>query len=227
MAVSRHHIRSTITRMASELHAAPIDDALLQSIYECDQGLYPAPLPFERMQAWRDACPELSILCRTAGPGSRDVGAIIVMPLLKRHWEELLVGKQKEIEIQPGMFASARDDEGAEVGMHVFHVERFEGCEDVRGLAKLALRLVQNVVDDKPWKIVGYSALTASDSGRAVFQRLGYESTGYEEFFVKKGDGKFEMLCFGPQEEKPSAATAELEIESRSLMVARHGSVGF
>lgn len=78
------------------------------------------------------------------------------MPLLKQHWENLLVGKLKEIEVEPSMFASA-DADGAEVGMHVFHVERFEGNEAIRGLTKLALGLVQELVKSKPWRVVGYS----------------------------------------------------------------------
>lgn len=143
--------------MSSSLQAVPIDDDLLRRIYDNDQALYPAPLPFERLRSWRDACPELSILCQTGDPGqSIDVGAIIVMPLLQPFWEDLLVGRQKETDLEASMFASARA-EGLEVGLHVFHVERFEGNEAIRGLTKLALDLVQEIVKTMPWKVLGYS----------------------------------------------------------------------
>jgi hypothetical protein len=134
-----------------------MSDDLLQIIYDNDQALYPAPLPFERLRSWRDACPELSILYQVAGPDQPiDVGAIIVMPLLRSHWQALLVGRQKETDVAASMFASAQT-EGVEVGLHIFHVERFEGNQAVRGLTKLALDLVAEIVKTKSWKVIGYS----------------------------------------------------------------------
>jgi hypothetical protein len=56
---------------------------------------------------------------------------------------------------------------------------------------------------------------------------MSYKSTGYEEFFVRKANGQTEMLCFGPEEEKPEAGSSDVAIESRSLMVARYGIDGY
>lgn len=145
-----------MTKITYSIQGAPISDPVLHTIYDCDQALYPAPLAFARLQSWRDACPELSILCRTRESESVDVGAIIVLPLQKHHWEDLLVGKLKETSIEASMFAPS-DADGAEVGLHVFHVERFESNVAIRGLTKLSLALIQDVAKEKRWKVIGYS----------------------------------------------------------------------
>lgn len=69
------------------------------------------------------------------------MGVIIVLPLVKKYWEDLLVGKIKEVDIDAGeMFAGVDGGGGGsstkmesemqlqapvEVGLHVFHIERF------------------------------------------------------------------------------------------------------
>jgi hypothetical protein len=57
-------------------------------------------------------------------------GVVIVLPLLKSHWEDLLVGRLKEPDIDPSiMFPrtvdTPEDDEPQEVGLHVYHIEKF------------------------------------------------------------------------------------------------------
>lgn len=139
--------------MAPQLEAASIDDALLKTIYDQDQALHPAALSFSRLQSWHDACPNLSIVCKLNGNA---VGAIIAMPLQKQSWEDLLSGRLKEHHVETSMFV-AEGAEGKDVGLHVFHVERFEGHEAVRGIGKLATKLLQDVANKKSWNIVGYS----------------------------------------------------------------------
>ncbi|KAL2116694.1 hypothetical protein VTJ04DRAFT_8862 [Mycothermus thermophilus] len=75
---------------------------------------------------------------REQGPASDNPGGgvVVVLPLRRRHWEDLLTGRLKEPEIDPGcMFpplnhrrdSEAGDGEGEEeeVGLHVYHIERF------------------------------------------------------------------------------------------------------
>ena len=139
-------------------------------------------MTYERLQSWRDACPELSICFNANGP-EHPVGVIIVLPLLKKYWEDLLVGKIKEIDIDAEeMFVDAGGERKqqqqqqqqhlqppVEVGLHVFHIERFaawaaedastktgarpaavtvRGCEDGKmRFADMALEEVQRRVE--------------------------------------------------------------------------------
>ncbi|KAH7636128.1 hypothetical protein B0T09DRAFT_33348 [Sordaria sp. MPI-SDFR-AT-0083] len=194
------------------LHTSRISDDLLRTIYASDQEMYPAPLTYERLQSWRDACPVLSI-CFTASDDDSEqpVGIIIVLPLAKKYWEDLLVGKIKEVDIDAEeMFVDAgrRDlqqlQAPVEVGLHVFHIERFAAWDaeeslTVRGyedgkmrFADMALEEVQRRVEafnaevgerKRRWDVLGFSALTATPAGKKTFARLGFVPTGYNEIF--------------------------------------------
>ncbi|KAK3493358.1 hypothetical protein B0T13DRAFT_513581 [Neurospora crassa] len=215
--------------ISSLLHTSRISDALLHTIYASDQEMYPAPLTYERLQSWRDACPELSICFNASNDGSEmPLGVIIVLPLVKKYWEDLLMGKIKEVDIDAGeMFAGVGGDGGGsstkmesemqlqapvEVGLHVFHIERFTawdaedalkktgaqpatvtvgGCEyGSMRFADMALEEIQRRVEafnaeagERRWDVLGFSALTATPAGKKTFARLGFVSTGYKEIF--------------------------------------------
>ena len=84
------------------------------------------------------------------------MGVIIVLPLLKKYWEDLLVGKIKEVDIDVeemfvgvsgGGESSAEMEESqlqvqapVEVGLHVFHIERFAACDAEDILKKTGAR---------------------------------------------------------------------------------------
>ncbi|KAK3396970.1 hypothetical protein B0T20DRAFT_356857 [Sordaria brevicollis] len=129
----------------SPLRTSQISDDLLRTIYASDQEMYPAPLTYERLRSWRDACPELSI-CFTANDdhdSSEPVGVIIVLPLLKKYWEDLLVGKIKEVDVDAKEMFVRGDRElqaPAEVGLHVFHIERFAAWDAEDALKKTGAR---------------------------------------------------------------------------------------
>ncbi|KAJ4388411.1 hypothetical protein N0V85_007584 [Neurospora sp. IMI 360204] len=201
----------------SPLHTSRITDALLRTIYASDQEMYPAPLTYERLQSWRDACPELSICFSASGDDSEQpVGVIIVLPLVKKYWENLLVGKIKEVDVDAGTIFAGRElqqlQAPVEVGLHVFHIERFaawdaedalkktgarpaavtvRGCEDGKmRFADMALEEVQRRVEaanaevgGRRWDVLGFSALTATPAGKKTFARLGFVPTGYKEIF--------------------------------------------
>lgn len=141
------------------IRATPISNQVLREIFESDQDMYPAPLTYERLKSWVDGCPELCICFRPAPEevsNPRPIGAIIVLPLLRRHWEDVLVGKLKETDIESGMFAGRGKED---VGLHVFHVERF-GAE-ARGtrFTEMALGTIGSITAKKDWNILGYSGM--------------------------------------------------------------------
>ncbi|KAK4251599.1 hypothetical protein C7999DRAFT_27671 [Corynascus novoguineensis] len=143
-------------------------------------------------------------------------GVVIVLPLRRPFWEDLLRGRVKEWEIEPrNMFAFPEQDsddrhgrngksEGEEVGLHVYHIEKFgmwfRGQGNKR-FSELALEEVMTRVQvRREWKIVGMSALTATPAGKMAFERLGFSTTGYKELFVAGGQGHDETTDKGPLE---------------------------
>lgn len=151
----------TMTTKAPWVRRSIINDNILKGIYASDQDMYPAPLTYERLKSWVDSRPELSICFQAMPEESRDavpIGAIIVLPLVKEHWNDILVGKLKESDIDPAsMFAG---DSKADVGLHVFHIERFEAFNPLgrlRHFAEFAVEDIRDVVEKKNWNILGYS----------------------------------------------------------------------
>ncbi|KAM7201221.1 hypothetical protein V8F20_004967 [Naviculisporaceae sp. PSN 640] len=221
----------------------PLSEAHLHTIYASDQDMYPAPLTFERLRNWVDAAPDFSIALYSQSDNddatkagiddttSPPLGIIIVLPLLRKYWEDLLVGKVKEIEVEAvSMFPAqshftgvTADDNGAvEVGLHIFHVERFQshkatsttssmplsagpqssnndGTDKVprrQGFADIVIEEALERALSKGWKVCGFSALTATEAGKRLFRRIGYKPTGYREMFVttaNKASGKGEI----------------------------------
>ena len=202
----------------------PLSETVLQTVYASDQDMYPVALPYSQVQSWVAACPELSIsFIITEGNSSRDssgnggnesgngdsdakglegpegvagvAGVIIVLPLRKKYWEDVLCGRVKEMDIEAGsMFPSGygkghalrggdygpserEGDDGLgveEVGLHVYHVERFHiptssGAEGKgsrrwgahkKPFAEFALDEVMRRVEGRTsWKVVGVSGL--------------------------------------------------------------------
>ena len=142
----------------------PLTDEILHSVYASDQDMYPAPLPFARLRSWVDASPDFSMrltcdrpngsIINSTSKGVMELGVIITLPLLRPHWDALLCGKVKETDIDPAVaFADnselgfvedekekeeeeEEEDEVQEIGLHVFHVERYGGwgSEEVASL---------------------------------------------------------------------------------------------
>lgn len=152
--------------MAPWLKRGPIGDDILKKIYASDQDMYPAPLTYSWLKSWVSACPDLS-LCFSAAPEDNGggepvpVGAVIVLPLKKEYWEAVLTGKLKETSIDAStMFAGST--ELVDVGLHVFHIERFKQTASLgrlRHFAEFALEDTREIVDGKPWNILGYSGM--------------------------------------------------------------------
>ncbi|KAK0707107.1 hypothetical protein B0T26DRAFT_729132 [Lasiosphaeria miniovina] len=127
---------------------SPIGDSALGAIFASDQDMYPvAALSLQRFRSWVSAWPEVSICflppaahppATSGSPQSPLAGVIVVLPLRRAHWEDLLVGRIKEADIDAETMFPARlgvgvgddnpyagEEGGEEVGLHVFHIERF------------------------------------------------------------------------------------------------------
>lgn len=156
-------------------HWQPIDDRLLGEIYTADQAIYPAPLlTYERLESWAAACPKLSICLHRHDSELAARGVIIVLPIREDCWGRLIVGELKEHDVDPSdMFppdAAAGGGGGihghpekVEVGLHVFHVERYSSIARDSGrtppFTPAALEEVRTRVGERfpSWEIMGYS----------------------------------------------------------------------
>ncbi|KAK4159717.1 hypothetical protein QBC43DRAFT_271892 [Cladorrhinum sp. PSN259] len=206
---------------------SPITDELMRAVYASDQAMYPVPLRDDRLRDWVAACPDLSMCFHSPKQGL--MGVVIVLPLLRRHWEDLLKGKLKEFDIDPRtMFPDMtatlphqRNRTPEQVGLHVYHIERLAvepPTPNQRRFSEVAMEEVTRRAQERwSWDIVGMSALTATGAGKNTFQRMGFKPTGYREVFVTKispttpapttfgefgRDGsEVEMLCIYPEDE--------------------------
>lgn len=158
-----------------QLEARPMTAAVLRAIFDSDQEMYPAPLTYARLKSWVEASPDFS-RCYfyhpaavgdstgsakekdAADPGSpRLAGACIALPLREGPWRDLLAGQLRETDVDAPTILMP-SDEGARsgVGLHVFHVERFDG--GFRGsFASQALQCVTDLALAKGWNILGCS----------------------------------------------------------------------
>ncbi|KAK0639406.1 hypothetical protein B0T16DRAFT_423133 [Cercophora newfieldiana] len=193
---------------------SPVDDDVLQGVYASDQEMYPAPLTFTRLKSWVDACPDLSICFRRSG-ATPPVGVVIALPIRQPYWDDLLHGTLKETDIDPDVAFPNREllsqEEVEDVGLHVFHIERFaESAKPVsgtkrKGFAEFSVEeIIHRASLRKKWKVVGLSALTATPAGKKTFQRLGFAPTGYSETFLAEetngvsAKDKVRMVCTFP-----------------------------
>lgn len=175
-------------------HWEVIDESLMKYTYGSDQAMYPAPLlTYDRLRSWVESCPELCIVLRRGHDDSQPqvsattvmesvLGTIIVIPLLRKYWNRLTGEGKPEIgtpfedtlmqehDVDPSeMFPSRTGGQGsekAEVGLHVFHIERFTGLtaeEEGRriGFTQLALEEVRGRVGTifPSWSVMGYSGM--------------------------------------------------------------------
>jgi hypothetical protein len=158
--------RGIATLDAARLGSGPITADVLRSIFTSDQDMYPAPLTFERLQSWVGAAPEISRcfyaaeedeqVDRAAAAEKVLVGAIVAMPLREARWEALLNGTLKETDVEAAEdFGNGGG--GGGIGVHVFHVEKFQGPR-VTGFARAAVdTAVQSAMAAGRGPVVGIS----------------------------------------------------------------------
>ena len=147
--------------MPAKLRRSPIQHEMLLRVYNSDQDIYPAGLPFHRLKNWVTACPQLAV-CLEHCNGNDEaeyvpVGVIIALPILSSYWNDLVCGKLREIDIDADPMIAK--DYG-EVGIHIFHIEKFEAFTHAgskRRFTDMALESIQEVLENESWSILGYS----------------------------------------------------------------------
>lgn len=149
------------------LVAMPITNDILGAVYASDQAMYPVPLSNNRLRDWVSGCPDLSICFQSPKQGL--MGVVIVLPLLRQHWQDLLSGKLKEFDIDPKtMFPDTtatlphqRNRKPVQVGLHVYHIERL-GVEpptaNQRRFSEVAMEEVTRRAQERwDWEVIGMS----------------------------------------------------------------------
>ncbi|KAM0326284.1 hypothetical protein ACHAQA_006882 [Verticillium albo-atrum] len=206
------------------INRTPLSPEILRSIYTSDQSMYPAPLPFERLEAWVAAAPELSISFHA---GDTLVGVVVALPLAVPAWQALGAGTLREVDVD-----AARDfsrTKGEAVGVHVFHVERLveevQGSS-VKGFAQFAVGEVVKAAQGEGYIVEGVSALTATEEGRRSFEKLGFAASGYEEAWVKppSGNGPAELVKGGSGAVGIDEARRSGRLVTEARMMVRRGT---
>ncbi|ORY71464.1 uncharacterized protein BCR38DRAFT_331429 [Pseudomassariella vexata] len=203
------------------LTGGPMTDEVLKRIFASDQDMYPAPLTLDQLRSWVTGCPDLSrCFClteRTENDGHL-AGTIMVLPIVGRFWHALLQGKLTEADIDATtMFPSGNGGE-EEVGLHVFHVERFD--DSLSGFTRVALSAVKETARSKGWTIAGCSALTATPGGWRSFEKLGFVKTGYEEIWIVR-DEIVTLVTTFPGEDNNKDGQAKSGVIGKARMVVR------
>ncbi|KAI8287567.1 hypothetical protein K4K60_012323 [Colletotrichum sp. SAR11_57] len=177
------------------LMAEGLDDSMLEDIFASDQNIYPAPLTLDRLRSWTEAAPELAqcfwfTAVRSEWMSWPLAGTIIALPVLSSFWRDLLVGRLKETDIDPATMFPGENDQDAEIGLHVFHIERTDEPQTTMklpGFGRFAMNSVVEAAAEVGWKVIGQSALTATEDGKRFFEKIGFVPTGYEEYWVDSG----------------------------------------
>lgn len=109
-------------------YLVPLDSSDLPALLNADASLYPSPLTLASLTSWTATAPYLSLKYVPSSTSKSPCGVCIVLPLLSRHWEALIRGNLKEWEITPDHIwsPSSPSAKGETVGLHVWHIERFE-----------------------------------------------------------------------------------------------------
>ncbi|KAL2111348.1 hypothetical protein VUR80DRAFT_10194 [Thermomyces stellatus] len=86
-----------------QIERTQICDVVLRRVYDLAQEMCPTPLAYEKLKSWADACPDFSIQFQATlkGVDPAPVGVTLMLPILKEHWEPLLVGEIQESDLDP------------------------------------------------------------------------------------------------------------------------------
>ncbi|KAF8472460.1 hypothetical protein BDZ91DRAFT_715112, partial [Kalaharituber pfeilii] len=153
-----------------------------------DNNIYPSPLTVSTLQSWANICPAFFLQYVHPLNQSEIVGICIAIPILAPYWDDLIAGRIREWEVRPEMLYSRdRVREPVQVGLHVWHVERFSSWDRAwGGFGRLAWKDIEAVMEregietqagsDSGVLMKGYSALAVTEDGLRLFRdNLGWE----------------------------------------------------
>lgn len=137
-------------------------------IVELDKKVYPTARPVTTgiINQWYQNNPEFGFIFEE---NQRMMGMCVAIPLNKKGWEDLTNGRLAEADTDSStIFDNSRDKE---IGIHIYHTERFS--QD-KGFYKGALKQLAKVVGNLRTKnlelrVIGFSGLAVSTSGMGLF----------------------------------------------------------
>ncbi|MBE3046228.1 hypothetical protein IMZ48_27565 [Candidatus Bathyarchaeota archaeon] len=149
-----------------QIQRTPISDDVLERVYVLGQGMCPTPFAYAQLKNWVEKCPEFCIEFQATleGAAPTPMGVVIMLPIVKTHWMDVIVGKIRENDVDATtMFAR---DPGAEVGLHIFYIERFDTVSRQRNFGVLALNTARVIAEKKGWNLAGFSGMSSDSPPR-------------------------------------------------------------
>ncbi|KAI5842371.1 hypothetical protein BZA05DRAFT_449149 [Tricharina praecox] len=136
----------------------PLPPTLIPALLASDSSIYPSPLTLSTLTSWITTAPSSTLYYPSSG-------IAVSLPLQLPYWLLLTSGELKEWELTPSMFA-APGAAAAEVGVHVWHVERWDGWRREWGVFGDVVRQDLGLAAGGRW-----SALVVTHEGRRMFER--------------------------------------------------------
>jgi hypothetical protein len=151
----------------------PLSKDLIPTLLSADASIYPSPLTLATLTSWITAAPAYALQYLT--PTGALAGVVIALPLRRDCWKAVTDGRVKEWEITAEMLAPGE----ADVGVHMWHVERYSGC--IKAWGRFGDAVMQDL-GAKRW-----SALCVTDEGRRMMERFGGREGRYRGQVVVEG----------------------------------------
>jgi hypothetical protein len=153
----------------------PISKELIPTLLSADASIYPSPLTLATLTSWITAAPTYAL--QYLAPTGALAGVVIALPLRLEYWKAVTYGHVKEWEITAEMLAP--EDSEVDVGVHIWHVERYSAWIQDWG------RFGDSVMEDLGAK--RWSALCVTAEGRTMMERFGGREGRYQGQVVVDG----------------------------------------
>lgn len=146
-----------------------INEKDYKKLLELDKKVYPTdnPVTPEILNNWYAKNPEFGLIVEN-GKGKLE-GMCITIPLNKKGWKKLTKGKLAEADLNSKtIFDNSKDEE---IGLHIYHIEKFSNNKNFYEDALIGLNLViTNLRKTNPkLKIKGFSGLCVTSAGIGLF----------------------------------------------------------
>lgn len=149
----------------------PMPDEWIDHVLSADYDIYPSSLEPETLKSWVRVSSAFTMQYIHPSAPEEVVGVCIMIPALSMWWKDIINGKIHEWEITPGMLWH-RGHSKADVGIHIWHIERYPGWERRwGGFGKYIWHDVQEAIrKEHRMNVIGYSALAVTSDGIRLFQ---------------------------------------------------------